>query len=152
LEFGNLLVLEVLPLAVRIFVLYLPEAVAVDAGFDGEGAVEAPLSGGDAQDELLFALADGVEAVVEVFQEEEEVFGILAGQEVLVGAEAVFQAIAAGCGFAFGGAWASGFFGVLTVGVDLAFRGCTGGVRFVHIRISAYMLRGRIWGIRTQFS
>jgi hypothetical protein len=67
------------------------EAVAVDAGFHGEDAVETPLVGGDAQDQFLFAGADGAEAIEEVLNEEEEVFGILAGQDVFVGAQAVAE-------------------------------------------------------------
>ena len=34
------------------------QAVAVDAGFHREGAVEAPLIGGDTPDQLFFAVAD----------------------------------------------------------------------------------------------
>src|ERR1035438_221806 len=80
------------------------EAVAEDAGFHGEGAVEAPLVGGDAQDQCFFAVADGAEASEEIVEEQAKIFGIFAGEEVLVGAQAVFKGIAAGCGLTFGSA------------------------------------------------
>ena len=128
------------------------EVVAVDAGFHGEGAVEAPLIGGDAQDQGFFAGADGAEAVEEVLEEEEEVLGILAGEDVFVGAQAVAETVAAGCGFAFRGARAGGFLGVLAVGVDLGLGGFAGTIRFFRVPYLAFMLRGRIWGTRTLFS
>ena len=61
-------------------------------------------------------------------EEDEEIFGVLVEQDVFVGAQAVKETIAAGCGFAFGGARTGGFFRVLTVGVDLGLRtSCTPG-------------------------
>jgi hypothetical protein len=67
------------------------------------------LAGGDALDQFFFAGANGTEAVVEVLEEEEEFVEVLAGDDVLAGAETVGEAIAAGCGFAFGGTRASRF-------------------------------------------
>ncbi len=94
-----------LPFELKVFGGDRLEALPVDAGLHGEGAVEAPLTGGDAHDQFLFAIADGAEAVVEVFEEDEEFFGIFVEEEVFVGAQAVDQAIAAGCGSAFRGTW-----------------------------------------------
>jgi hypothetical protein len=116
------------------------EVLPVDAGFHGEDAVEAPLIGGDAQDQFLFAIADGAEAVEVIVEEGEEVFGILVQQDVFVGTQAAEEAIAAGCGLAFGGAWAGGFLGVPAVGVDLCLGGCARLIRIFHIRSS-----GRVW-------
>ena len=45
------------------------EALAVDASFHGDGAVEAPLVVGDTLYQFFFAEADGAEAVIEVFEE-----------------------------------------------------------------------------------
>ena len=120
----------VFPVAVHVeFVIRLPFSVeadqnggffAVDAGFEGKGAVEAPLGGGDALDDQFFAVADGAEVVVEILEEAEEGFGILAFEdEVFVAGEAVGEAVAAGGGFAFGGAGAGGFLGVAAVGIRL---------------------------------
>ena len=95
---------------------------------------------GDAQDQLFFAVAGRLEAAVEVVEEDEEIFGVLVEQDVFVGAQAVQEAVAAGCGFSFGGARAGRFFGVLTVGVDLGLGGGARFVRFCHIRIG-----GRGW-------
>ena len=93
---------------------------AVDAGFEGKGAVEAPLGGGDALDDQFFAVADGAEVVVEVLEQAEEGFGILAFEdEVFVSGESVGEAVAAGGGFAFRGARAGGFLGVAAVGFGL---------------------------------
>ena len=93
---------------------------AVDAGFEGKGAVETPLGGGDALDDQFFAVADGAEVVVEILEEAEEGFGILAFEdEVFVAGESVGEAVAAGGGFAFGGAGAGGFLGVAAVGFRL---------------------------------
>ena len=75
------------------------ETRTVDAGFEGEGTVEAPLIGGDARHEHFFGFASRAEGIVEVFEEQEEFFGIFAvKQDVFVGAQAVKEAIAAGCG------------------------------------------------------
>jgi hypothetical protein len=45
------------------------KALAVDASFHGDGAIEAPLVIGDTLYQFFFAEADGAEAVVEVFEE-----------------------------------------------------------------------------------
>ena len=93
---------------------------AVDAGFEGKSTVETPLGGGDALDHQVFAVADGAEVVVEILEEADEGIGILAFEdEVFVAGEAVGEAVAAGGGFAFGGARAGGFLGVAAVGFRL---------------------------------
>jgi hypothetical protein len=99
------------------------KAVTVDAGFGGEGAAETPLAVGDAQDQSFFGGADGLEAVPVIVEEEQEVFGVLVEQDVFIGAQAVEEAVAAGCVFAFGGAGAGAFLRVFTVGVGLC---CSG--------------------------
>ena len=101
----------------------------------GEDTVEAALVGGDAQDQVFFAGADGLEAVQVVVEEEKELFGILVEEDMFVGAQAVEEAIAAGCGFALGGAWAGGFLGILAVSIDLGLAGCA---RFIRIIPYAY--------------
>jgi hypothetical protein len=72
------------------------EALAVDGGFHGERAVEAPLIGGDALYQFFFAETDGAEVVVKVLDEEEKFFGISAGENMFVAGQAVFEAVAAG--------------------------------------------------------
>src|ERR1017187_3188073 len=57
----------------------------------GEDTVEAALVGGDAQDQVLFAGADGLEAVQVVVEEEKELFGILVEEDMFVGAQAVSE-------------------------------------------------------------
>ena len=80
---------------------------AVDTGFEGKSTVETPLGGGNALDDQFFAIADRAEVVVEILEEAEEGFGILAFEDkVFVAREAVGEAVAAGGGFAFGGAGA----------------------------------------------
>src|ERR1039458_3110734 len=101
----------------------------------GEDTVEAALVGGDAQDQVLFAGADGLEAVQVVVEEEKELFGILVEEDMFVGAQAVEEAIAAGCVFALGGARAGGFLGILAVSIDLGLAGCA---RFIRIIPYAY--------------
>src|SRR5450755_5053090 len=96
----------------------LDQKLAVDTGFEEEGAVEAPLIGGDAHDEGFFAVADGLEAVIEIAEEVEKLFGLLIEEDVLVGAKAVDEAITAGCIFAFGGAGAGGLFRILAIGIQ----------------------------------
>jgi len=136
------LILVVLPAGLVLLDDFM-KAVTVDAGFGGEGAAETPLAVGDAQDQSFFGGADGLEAVPVIVEEEQEVFGVLVEQDVFIGAQAVEEAVAAGCVFAFGGAGAGGLFGVLTVGVYLGLG---------HVAVSSFMLRGGIWGIRAQFS
>jgi hypothetical protein len=60
------------------------KAVTVDAGFGGEGAAEAPLAVGDAQDQSFFGGADGLEAVPVIVEEEQEVFGVLVEQDAFL--------------------------------------------------------------------
>src|ERR1039457_2764412 len=113
---------------------------------------------GDAQDQFFFGGADGAEAIQVIVDEEEELFGGLVEQDVFVGAQAVEEAIAAGCGFAFGCFWASLFLGVPAVGVDLGLAGGAGFIRVFHIHISgrvspylAFMLWGANRGFGWQF-
>lgn len=62
----------------------------VDPGLDREGAVETPLSDSDALDQAFFAFPDWTEPAVEIAQEGKKGFAILAGEQVLFGAQAVF--------------------------------------------------------------
>src|ERR1039458_10216589 len=156
--FGVLFLRSVLLLAEFFLCGDIVEAVAVDAGFEGEGAVQAPLVVGDAQDQFFFGGADGAEAIQVIVDEEEELFGVLVEQDVFVGAQAVEEAIAAGCGFAFGCFWASLFLCVPAVGVDLGLAGGAGFIRAFHIHISgrvspylAFMLWGANRGFGWQF-
>ena len=123
---GVLFLLRVDSLLFRVLCGDLLEALAIDAGFHGERAVQAPLIGGDAADDHFLAVADGLEAAVEVIEEEEKLFGVLVEQDVFVGAQAVEEAIAAGCGFPGYGARAGGFLGVLPVGPEAGFGGGAG--------------------------
>ena len=86
--------------------------------------------GGDAEDQFFFGGADGLEAVEVVVDEDEEFGGVLIEQDVFVGAQAVDEVIAAGCGFSIVGARARGFLGIEAVSVDL---GLGGGARFIGI-------------------
>ena len=104
------------------------EAAAVDAGFHGEDAAEAPLIGGDAQDQIFLRGADGLEAVQVVVEEDEEFGRVLVEEDVLVCAQTVKEAVAAGGGLACGGARAGGFLGIAAVGFD---SGLAGLARFV---------------------
>jgi hypothetical protein len=99
------------------------EAVAKDASFQGDGALQAPLIKADAQDQLFFAFADRTEAAEEVLEEEHEDAGIIVVEQVLVGARGAGDAVAAGFGFAFGGSGSGRLFRILAVGVDLSFSG-----------------------------
>jgi hypothetical protein len=134
LECGALFLPGVGSLSVGVFFGDLLEAVAVEAGFHGEGAVETPVRGGEAQDQHFFGVADGLEAVVEVVEENEEIFGVFVEQDVFVGAQAVQETIAAGGSLSGGGAGAGGFFRILTVGVDLGLGRGAGFVGWVHVR------------------
>ena len=132
------------------------EALAVDGGFHGEGAVEAPLIGGDALDQFFFAEADGAEVVVEVLEEEEKLFGIFAGEDMFVARQAVFEAVAAGSALALGAARAGRFLRISTVSVDLGFRRFAGVGRVFHLVVCgrgcagpfASILHSGILGIR----
>jgi len=132
------------------------EALAVDGGFHGEGAVEAPLIGGDALYQFFFAEADGVEVVAEVLEEEQEFFGIFSGEDMFVARQAVLEAVAAGCVLALGAARAGRSLGILTISVDLGFRRFAGAGRVFHFVVCgrgcagpfASILHGGILGIR----
>jgi len=132
---GVLFLLRVYSLLFRVLCGDLLEALAIDAGFHGEGSVEPPLIGGDAADDHYLAVADGLEAAVEVVEEQEKLFGVLVEQEMFVGAQAVEQAIAAGCGFSGCGARAGRFLGILPVGPEAGFGGGAGCVGIGHMRV-----------------
>ena len=94
------------------------EALAEDGAFHGWGAVEAPLTGGDAENDVLFDVAHGLEAVAELFEQVEEGGGVFVDDQVLAGAQAVAEAVAAGSGFALGSAGSGGFGGISAIGVE----------------------------------
>ncbi len=85
---------------------------------------------GDAEHQFFLAFADWEEAVEEVVEEGEEVFRILAGEDVFVGAQAMEQVVAAGCGLTFRGARTSRFLRVFAIRSDA---GLAGGVLFVPV-------------------
>lgn len=60
------------------------ETVAIDAGFEGHGAVEAPLGQGDVGYELLFRGSFGMEAGEVVAQEGGEFGGVVRGEKVQI--------------------------------------------------------------------
>jgi hypothetical protein len=96
------------------------------SGFHAHGAGETPLTGGDAQDHMLFAGTNGPEAVQVVLEECKE-FGVLAGQDVLVGAEGAGEAGVRLC-------------------VHVCFAGAVGPAPF------AYRLLGWVWGAWGHFA
>jgi hypothetical protein len=75
----------------------------------------------------------GLKALAELVEELEEFVGIAAGREELAGGHAMHEAVAAGYGFAFGGAGSGAFLSIFAVGVDL--RG--GGHEWVLVRPGA---------------
>ena len=89
-----------------------------DAGFDGAGAVEAPVVFGDGLGELLLENADGGEGFddgLAVFLEGVVLFG---GEEVDLAGESVFVGVETGAllaGLGCWPGWAGGFFGKLGV-------------------------------------
>jgi len=95
------------------------DAFAKDLHFHDGGAGEAPLGTGDAADELVFAVADGAEALFKIVKKREICRGFFSGEDQLFDAQAMFQAVAAGSGFAFGGAGSGAFLGVLMIGFHL---------------------------------
>src|SRR5579862_5162506 len=100
------------PLAAR-------EVSPIDLHLHGQGSIETPLGGGDAEDELLLVIADGVVRVAKIVEEDIEVGGVFVGEEEVLGGEAVRDAVAAGGGFALGGAGAGTFLCVFSIGCDL---------------------------------
>jgi hypothetical protein len=125
-----LLVLGVEPLAAGILFGYGHEALAVDAGFEGKRATEAPFVGGDTEDQSFLGFADGLEAIDVILQQEEELGGFVVGEDMFVGAQTVHQAIAAGFIFAFRCTGAGGFLCVTAIGLDFSVAGGAGGARF----------------------
>src|SRR5208282_181732 len=68
-------------------------------------------------------MVDGLEMRAVLVEELEEFGGVGIGREELAGGHAVYEAVAAGDGFALGGARAGTFVGVLAIGVHLRFGG-----------------------------
>jgi hypothetical protein len=64
----------------------------------------------DAQDQVFFGRADGAEAAEEILEEDQELAGIFVVDQVAVGAGWAGDAVAGGCGFAFGGFRTARFF------------------------------------------
>jgi hypothetical protein len=96
---------------------------AVDLVFHIQGTIEAPLGGGYESDEFLAGSFGRPESGTEVGEQVGVFGGILFVEEVGFGAQAVGDAVAAGGSFAFWGAGAGAFPGVLPVGVELGFGG-----------------------------
>ena len=136
---GVLLVLGVEPPAAGVLFGDGHEALAVDAGFEGKRATEAPFVGGDAEDQSFLGFADGLEAIDVILEQEEELGGFVVGEDMFVGAQAVHQAIAAGFIFAFRCAGAGGFLCVTAIGLDSRL---TDGARFGGIFHSCLAARG----------
>ncbi len=145
---GVLLVFEVEPLAAGILFGDGHEALAIDAGFEGKRAAEAPFVGGDTEDQSFLGFADGLEAIDVILEEEKELGGFVVGEDMLVGAQTVHQAIAAGFIFAFRCTGAGGFLCVTAIGLDFGVAGgaCgaggAGGARFGGIFHSCLGARG----------
>src|ERR1022692_4022424 len=74
----------------------------------------------------LFLGGHVVEAVQVVVEEEKELFGILVEEDMFVGAQAVKEAIAAGCGFALGGRGPVDFLAFCRLALILASLGVRG--------------------------
>ena len=89
------------------------------AGFDAGNALQAPIGGGDLQDEQFFKGANGLKVVLEGGKEFEEDLIVLAGDGDIAGEEAVLEGVAAGGDFAFGGLGAGAQESVAAVGVSL---------------------------------
>jgi hypothetical protein len=94
--------------------------------------------GGNAQDQQILGIADGAEAILHILDEILEVVETFVEHEVLGGAQAVEEAIAAGGIFAFGSAWAGGFLRVPAVGVELGLGGRTGFIRIIHVDTTTF--------------
>jgi len=107
------------------------ETFAVESGFHGEGSLETPVVGRQAEHDLLFGGAARLKTVTVVLENGEEFLRRLVEQKVLVGAQAVDQVIAAGRGFAFRGARTGGFLGVAAIRVDARLAG--GAIRGMHV-------------------
>jgi hypothetical protein len=97
----------------------IEEAVGEDGGFDARDALQAPFGVGDLADQGAFEGGGGLEVGVKVGEELLELGGVLAGDDGVVGAEAVLESVLGGGGFAFGGTGPGAEFCVLPVGSDL---------------------------------
>jgi hypothetical protein len=99
-----------------------PHGPVDEGGFDGGVAAEAPLSGDDLLDEVVFDGVGGLESLEVGLVEELEVLAVLVvEEEALVGAEAVGGMVAGGDGFALRGNGALGFGAVAAGGFALFF-------------------------------
>ena len=93
------------------------------AGFEEGDAAETILSDGDAFDEIFLGLAVGAQVGEVGIAEGLEVGGVFVRQEGRFTGEGVDGAVAAGFGFTFGGAGASGFLRVGAICFDLRLTG-----------------------------
>ena len=105
--------------------LLLAEVGAADGlCFEGVGASESPIGGGDAFDEEPFGSDLGVEVFHQVVEELVEVFGVFAEvalvHEDVSGDEAVGGGVGGDAGFSLFGAWSGGFLGGLFVGLSFS--------------------------------
>ncbi len=97
----------------------LAHAIGEQAGFHAEMALEAPLAGGDLEDEGLLDGVGRLERSVEGLEETLEVGRILAGDDEGLRGESVTERVFRGPGLARGGAGSGGFRCVAAIGRDL---------------------------------
>jgi len=90
-------------------------------GFEGPGAAESPVGGGEFLDEAVLEIVDRGEALEEDVAEGLEVAGGLIADEDLLGEQAVAGSVGGGAGLAFGGDGAGGAGGVGAIGSETFF-------------------------------
>lgn len=99
---------------------FAEDGIEKEDAFDVDDAVFAPAGGGEVFDEVPFDEVGGL-VVVDVGLAAELEFGfVFAGEADVEGAEAMFEGVEAGAGFAFEGCGAGAFFGIGAVGGELA--------------------------------
>src|SRR4051794_31061870 len=91
-----------------------------DLAFDGSETAELPFAGDEDIDEAALFGRAGMEAVVIIAGEGFEFGGVLEREHGFgLGVDAGFEGVAAGGGFAFGGAGSGGFLCVAAIGGEL---------------------------------
>ena len=106
---------------VQVF-LFVDEAEREETGFERAEAGETPGGHRDLLDQLGFEGADGLKVIEEGAEGLVEGVPVLAGDNGLLGGEAMFERVEAGGGLALGGFGAGAALGVGTVGIDLLLR------------------------------